>query len=96
MKWYKEDIKKLREEGYDNDDIAQIKSAGRYLKLYLLYEDENVNKSQKRIYQKEALEILGRDMFISGLSRASFHFTSTRTNHYKTVYFDCSSMFKGV
>lgn len=96
MKWNKKDIENLKKNGFDKDDIAQIKTSGRYLKLYILYENEEVNKSMQRITQKEAIDILGKDTFISGMSRAAFHFTSTRTNNYRTIYFDCSSMFKNI
>jgi len=46
------------------------------------------------ISRKEAIEILGKEMFVSGLERSSFHWTAARTNEDKTVLFDSSDLFK--
>ena len=46
------------------------------------------------ISRKEAIEILGKEMFVSGLERSTFHWTAARTNEDKTILFDSSSLFK--
>ena len=46
------------------------------------------------ISRKEVIDILGEEMFVSGLERSAFHWTAARTNKDKTVLFDSSSLFE--
>lgn len=80
--------------GWDNDDIAQFQGMGKYCKLTLC--EEPSGKKIRRITQKEAIEILGKDTFMSGMERACFHWNCSRSNEQDnlSVTFDNSSMFK--
>ena len=92
MRWSNEDTKLLQEWGYPQDDIVQIKRARKFVMLEL----SNKEVEDKKISIDKAIEILGREDFLSGLSRASFHWTSVRENDKgDSVYFDCSKMFEG-
>ena len=76
--------------GHNKEDLWQIKESTKYLKLTKY---DGVKKV--KITQREALEILGRKEFISGISRAAFHFTAMRTGKNQiNVLFDCGAMFK--
>lgn len=87
MRWSNEDTKLLQEWGYPQEDIDQIKRARKFVVLKV---------KDKKISIDKAIEILGREDFLSGLSRASFHWTSVRKNDKgDSVYFDCSKMFEG-
>ena len=87
MRWSNEDTKLLQDWGYSQEDIEQIKQARKFVVLEV---------KDKKISIDKAIEILGREDFLSGLSRASFHFTSIRKNDKgDSVYFDCRKMFEG-
>lgn len=79
---------------WGDDDIKQLESMGKYCKLTLY--DNNTDKKIKRITQKEAIAILGKETFMSGMERACFHWDASRTNKNDTlrIDFDNSSMFK--
>lgn len=82
----KEETQMLLNWGHLQQDIPQIEEAIKICRL----EDKN----DKRISRKRAIEILGRKDFISGISRAAFHWTASRTNDEgESVYFDCSKLF---
>ena len=80
-------INKLENES--EEDKEQIKRALKCTK-YKLCGDYTTTP----ISRKEAIEILGKEMFASGLERSSFHWTAARTNKDKTVLFDSSDLFK--
>lgn len=87
MFFNKIDICKLLEYGYTMEDIEQIKSAKKIVKI--------TSEKGERITQKKAVELLGREKFLSGLGRATFHWTSAReTQDGKEIFFDCSNLFK--
>lgn len=92
MNWKVNDIKYLKDGGYSEEDIKQIKTSGKYLKLTYIREDS----TEKKINQPTALSILGRKEFVSGMARSAFHYTAMRDakNGNGKVYFDCSAMFK--
>jgi hypothetical protein len=48
----------------------------------------------KKISQEKALEILGREEYLSGISRSAFHWSAVRDNNGETVYFDSSKLFE--
>ena len=76
--------------GYTDDDLNQI---GQGLKeVELLITDNDIAKGCKtrKCGAKRAIEVLGREEFISGVARASFHATATRYScdgRYE-IYFD--------
>ena len=90
MKFTEKDIKYFLDCGYFESDIPQIKRAKRFLRL--------TNEKGEKMTQDKAVEVLGRENFLSGLSRASFHWTSSREseNGKHTIYFDCSKLFEAV
>ena len=76
-------------ENESKEDKEQIKRALKCTK-YKLCGDYTTTP----ISRKEAIEILGKELFVSGLERSSFHWTAARTNEDKTVLFDSSELFK--
>lgn len=76
-------------ENESEEDKEQIKRALKCTK-YKLCGDYTTTS----ISRKKAIEILGKEMFVSGLERSAFHWTAARTNEDKTVLFDSSSLFK--
>lgn len=79
---------------WDEDDIKQLESMGKYCKLTLY--NNITGKKIKRITQKEAIKILGKETFMSGMERACFHWDCSRSNETGslTVDFDNSAMFR--
>ena len=90
MKLSNKDKKYLRDIGHTDMDFNQIENASRYTK----YEFFNVNDESivTKISQKQAIEILGRETFLSGLGRSAFHSSAVRYNSDDTiaVVFDSS------
>ena len=77
MKLTGDDEKILLEIGCPAEDIPQIRDAAltKYTR-YTLYENEK--RAGKRISEKEAIRLLGRKMWLSGLSRSAFHYNAAR------------------
>lgn len=93
MRWIKDDTELLKSWGYSQKDIEQIKEARKF--LVLTTQDSSNEDKEIKISKDKAIELLGRETFLSGLARASFHFTSVRSSdEYEDVFFDCSRMFK--
>ena len=86
-----EDIKFLLNKGYLQKDIPQIQKAI-YRSSYRLY-NENTDE-ENFISASEALDILGRKEFLSGISRSAFHWSASRERKRYTVFFDSSALFK--
>ena len=86
MKFNENDVKYLLSIGYANRDITQIKSVKRTVKLT----DEN----GKNISQDKAVELIGREQFLSGLGRAAFHCSACREIDNHLIYFDAYHYFK--
>lgn len=91
MKLTKEDIELLRSWGYLQKDIPQIKEAI-VRSSYELY-DKTTYKT-KWITADEAVELLGREQFLSGIGRSTFHYTSSRETQHCVVSFDSRILFK--
>lgn len=94
IKLTEDEKKTLLEYGYLDKDMWQIEEASKFCKLttYKLNSDRPI-----KLTRKEAIVLLGsRELFIDGLARASFHYTSARTipNTKYHVHFNCSSMFR--
>lgn len=87
-----EDIKFLLNKGYLQEDIPQIQKAISR-SSYSLY-NENTDE-EKFISASEALDILGRKEFLSGIARSAFHWSSCRrTSKGDAIYFDSSALFR--
>lgn len=93
MRWRKDDSELLQSWGYSQEDIKQIKEARKF--LILTTQDNLHDDKEIKISKDKAIELLGRETFLSGLARASFHWTSARRNDKdEQVFFDCGRMFK--
>lgn len=83
----------LLADGYHKSDLLQIEQ-GVNLGIFT----HNKNKKEKAITWEKALDILGEDKFLSGISRASFHWNCCRyiddNKQDEFVYFDFSKLFK--
>ena len=87
MKTTKQDIKYLISCGYCQEDITQIKRAKKVLRL--------TDEKGKKITQNKAIEILGRENFLSSLGRCAFHWTAYNENENgEQVFFDASRLFE--
>ena len=88
MKLTSNDKGMLRKWGFSDQDFAQIEEALQKSKTkYKLGSDP--------ISREEAIVILGREAFLSGISRSAYHFTAARqTPDGKIVYFDSSNLFR--
>lgn len=91
----KEDKEILLNQGHIEDDFSQIERALNKLDLKL-----SVNgKVAQKTTIKNAIEKLGQEVFLSGLSRAAFHWNCSREitdisgNHLR-FKFDASKLFK--
>lgn len=86
MKLNNKDREYLRKCGYKESDFNQIEEAtGK-----TVYE-----MNDKKISTKKALEILGREIFLSGISRSAFHWSACRENEKgDEVYFNSSKLFE--
>ena len=86
MKLTQEEKELLIEWGFNEADFEQIERATRKT----VYEMDG-----KKISGSEALEILGRETYLSGIARSAFHFTSCRENEKgQMVHFNSSKLFK--
>lgn len=79
MKLTESDKKQLRENGYIESDFPQIEKAMQKSKTK--YSTVNIQTGKKETISRErAIEILGREMWLSGISRSAFHWTAQRDN----------------
>lgn len=73
--------------GYLKSDIKQLEEAAARC--------EYINNKNGRYVSAEwVIRMLGREIWLSGLGRAAFHWTCARGNNGHSVDFDCSRMFK--
>lgn len=93
MKLTSEDKKLLTEWFYSEEDCKQIERATTKT-IYDYYDD----KGRKiTIKAEEAIAMLGREKYLSGIARSTFHWSSCRENEKgQTVHFDSSKLFKWV
>lgn len=94
MKLTKKDKEYLLSIGYAESDFEQIGDVAKYTKYEMFTkEDESI---VTRITQKKAIEILGRNAFLSGLGRTAFHWGAVQYNDEGTIFvsFDGSKYFK--
>ena len=86
MKLTESDKKRLLSWGFLEKDFAQIEEATRKTKYTL---------DDQTITQKEALRELGREAYLSGISRSAFHYSASRTSKDgRNVLFDSSALFR--
>lgn len=86
MKLNNKDKEELKSMGYSDENVCQIEEAI----TKTVYE-----MNGKKISAKKALEVLGRDEYLSGISRSAFHWSAVRNNKEgEKVYFDSSKLFK--
>ena len=88
----------LNEWGYPCEDFEQIERAmlKSKTKYRLISLKENGNEESKNITREEAIGILGKRDYLSGIARSAFHWTAYRENQAQTyaVQFDSSALFK--
>ena len=79
MKLTETDKKQLKENGYVESDFPQIERAMQKSKT--TYKVVDIKTGDKKIISREkAIEILGRETWLSGISRSAFHWTAQRDN----------------
>lgn len=91
MKFTESDRAYLREHHHEPDEaIRQIEAAVSKTVYSLAIKGEST-----KISRKKAIEILGREKWLSGMDRSAFHRSATyTTNDGKTVYFDSRRFFR--
>jgi hypothetical protein len=77
MKLTNKDKKYLLSIGYEEEDFLQIEETVKYIRYEMLPHEKS--RFAFKLNQKEVLEILGRDLFISGLGRTTFHGSAVRS-----------------
>lgn len=86
MKLTKTDKELLIKWGNKEDDMQQIERATTKTTYEL---------NDEKISCKRALEVLGREEYLSGISRSAFHYSALRNNdNGETVYFNSSKLFE--
>lgn len=79
MKLTNEDKKQLKENGYTENDFPQIERAmQKSITTYKVF-NLKTEKSEK-ISREQAIKILGRDVWLSGIARSAFHWDTSRDN----------------
>lgn len=88
MELAKEDRTFLASLGYDEHDLPQIEAALHASRTTYSLDGEPITRVQ-------ALQLLGRESYLAGISRSAFHFTAAQTaGNGKTVYFDSYKLFQ--
>ena len=85
MKLTNKDKKYLLSIGYENDDFSIIEETVRFIRYELL------GIPDIRISKDKAIKLLGRELFINGIGRATFHGSAIRRCAENTnieVYFE--------
>ena len=93
MKLTKQDKEYLKRLGFENRNFSQIEQATGKT-IYTLC-DESAGK-ETQINTADAIEMLGRETYLSGISRSAFHCSAVRETGIKGiyVYFDSSKLFR--
>lgn len=88
MKLTNRDKEILRKWGHSEDDLKQIEEATRKT-IYEL-------NGKEKISCQDAVKLLGREIFLSGISRSAFHLLALRDvkNGSNFVIFDSSKLFQ--
>lgn len=78
--------------GYPKKDLEQIEAALSKTDFELY--DQSKTEDEKITIDK-AIEILGEELFLSGICRSAFHWSATRESKKgQKVYFNSSRLFK--
>ncbi len=86
MKLNEKEIETLRKWKYSDKEIAQISLAA---------EVTRYERLKREFPEKKAKELLGTNIWLSGLARSAFHATAARIDkHGIPIYFDSCSMWK--
>lgn len=83
MKLTEADIILLKKWGYLEIDFPQIEDAIRVSKYQLYNEQEEATF----ISRAKVLKLLGREKFLSGITRSAFHWSAFRENGNAKVFF---------
>ena len=91
MKLTNVDKEMLLNNGYTEEDFPQIEAA-------MLKKNTKYKLNDKLISREEAITILGREKYVSGISRSAFHWSAVRPvkegSDKELVYFDSSNLFR--
>lgn len=88
MKLTKEDKEWLASLGCEEYDMPQIEAA-------LHTKRTTYSLNGKPISRTRAIQLLGREQYLVGISRSAFHYTTAQTTESgETVYFDSYKLFK--
>ena len=90
LKLTKADKSYLRECGYLDEDFEQIEDAS-IVTVYSLKHKKGFG--YKFLSWKEAVAVLGRHLFLSGLGRSAFHWSAVREHNGHEIEFDSSKLF---
>lgn len=84
MKLTNKDKNYLLSIGYKNEDFTAIEDATKNIKYELFftkYASISISASPKiKLNQKQVICMLGRETFLSGIGRATFHSSAVRSN----------------
>lgn len=88
MKLTKKEKEIILAMGYENSDLQQIEEVQNAIKL--------TDEKNKIVGKKKARTILGLEKYLSGLARASFHWSALRKtdDEKQFIYFDAHNYFK--
>ena len=88
MKLTNVDKELILKNGYTDKDFPQIEAA-------MLKKNTKYELNDKPISREEAISILGRKAYISGICRSAFHWSAAReATENRIVYFDSSNLFR--
>ena len=79
-----EDKKLLREWGYPEDDLDQIELEANVCEYTQCYK----SKPDRQITRDDAIRLIGRKEFLSGISRTAFHWNCGRERGNRYVHFE--------
>ena len=79
MKLTNKDKNYLLSIGYNNDDFTAIEDVTKNIKYSLFFTSDS-KKPEIKLNQKQVISMLGRETFLSGIGRATFHQSAVRTS----------------
>lgn len=103
MKLTNADKNMLKEYGYEDEDFAQIQRAldkrntkyEKYREVTNTFNGTTYADDEEPITREEAIKLLGRENFLSGVARSCFHYTAVRVvDGDVRVHFDSHNLFK--
>lgn len=77
MKLTKKDKNYLLSIGYNIDDLSEIENTIQGIRYEMFF---TKNDTTIKLTQKQVIGMLGRESFLSGVGRATFHQTAVRTS----------------